>query len=257
MEQLNTTSDASPIEHLKNQELQILTCLDTVENSQVPESIDLNQIDIIDLYGTQDEAKEQGSLRSENIAYVISGINDHDKISSKYKSCTGIVISGIDKHTQKPISILTHQNPGYIFYGDEDSFTNSLREKISRFKSRCDEKTIDAVVFGGQLLKFKNLPDTNPAQKMITEEYGNSIKLVSDLIKDELGFIPTVVDGPKTSTGFDIALYQNNTRRLFLYRDENAGKFTKAFNASFIDDNYPNWSPSEVTIEEYLGKKKN
>ncbi len=256
MELIPTHFESNENNHLKSPELQIVTCLDTIEDSKTPEDIDVNKLDIIDLYSSQEDATKFGARKSKEIAYIISGINDHDKISSKYKNCTGVIISGIDKQTQKPISLITHQNPGYILHGEGEDFTLALQETIEKFKSQCEDKTIDAVIMGGQILKFKGLSDASPAQKFLTEEYKNFLKLVSKLLEKELGFVPVVVGGPKTDKGIDMILYKNNTRRLFLYRNKDAGGFSTPFEANMIEQIYKNFTPGEVTVEEYLGKEK-
>jgi hypothetical protein len=256
MESIHTHSESLDNNHLKSRELQIITCLDIIEDANPPEDIDPNNLDIVDLYSSQEDANKIGAKKSKEIAYVISDINDHDKISSKYKNCTGVILSGIDKQNKKPISLITHQNPGYILHGEGEDFIVDLQEAIKKFKSQCEEKTIDTVIIGGQVLKFKGLPDTNPAQKLISEEYKNFLRLVSELLQKEFGFTPIVVGGPKTDKGTDMLIYKNDTRRLFLYRNKNAGDFSGPFKASTINQISKTFTPGEVTVEEYLGKKK-
>lgn len=253
--------------HLKNIDLQIRTCLDYIENNpQVPTFVEWDKVDVVDFYMPQKEALEKGFLKDDELSYIISDINDRDKMSMEYKSCTGLVVSGIEKDTGQAISFITHQNPGFILnpgpilHNEKDrlsEFKTELSKRLREFKSKCEEKTIDAVLFGGQLLKFKDLSDEDPRQEYLSNQYKGLISIVTNIVKNELDFIPEIVTGPKTEKGSEIGLYDTSERRLYLYRNNQSGNFTQSFPASRVDEKYLEWKPGEVTIEQYLGKKKN
>ncbi|MFZ2975342.1 MAG: hypothetical protein WA055_01785 [Candidatus Moraniibacteriota bacterium] len=167
-------------------------------------------------------------------SYVISEINNFDKISKGFVNCTGVIIAGKDKETGEDISILSHQYPKY-FLSDEikkKKFLDDLNEKIYEIKERSERNSIDAVIFGGNYIKDKEDHKKN---------YLNSISLLSKEISTILGFEPVVISGPKTGPAEEHIYYINDDRKLYLFKTEVDNKSSEPFLPSDIKKQEEKW----------------
>lgn len=147
--------------------------------------------------------------------YITSLINEKNKFSKEYRDCTGLFVVSEDSTTGKNISLLTHQSP-YLFEkinpvaGElENRFIEDIKQKLDEIKKRSVEKTIDAVIVGGNYLNYRSSKD----------DYTESIKILEQLIFEKLGFYPTVIIGPKTIPGSDTVFCDNKNRRVYIGRD--------------------------------------
>jgi hypothetical protein len=248
MEKYN--SQENNFKHLKVGIVPITTCLDTAGNGNIPELT--GEVEQVDLYSNPEEARKDGFVKEGERSYVFSPIDNLSKFSVKFLNCTGIVAVGNDLETHQNISFMTHQNPGYFFYDEKEKFIEEFKQMLSKMKMRCEQGTVDIVIFGGQFMKFKEFADDHEAQKHMKGEYINSIKLVNDLIEREFGFSPTVVGGPKFDGGQDFVVFDNENRRLYLTRATKGLPFTGSFEAKDIDSKTGSWKAGEVSIKEYL-----
>jgi hypothetical protein len=119
-EEVNTLKS----EHLNEEIRPIIACIGKLadfydENGGVVEKIfkrpeDDDTIENVDYYGDHESLNNKNYKNPSQWSYVISPINYKDKISSSYKDCTGVAISGVEKETGKNISFLSHQDPQYF-----------------------------------------------------------------------------------------------------------------------------------------------
>lgn len=180
----------------------------------------------IDFDAFSSDSREKGMLSPKQYSYLISGIDKESKYSQGYYNCTGVVFVGKDKNSGEEISFMSHQNPLHFLGELENQFTLDLGERIKEFKSKCSQKTIDAIVFGG---KYEYLNDF---------QYKDSIKLLSSISKKELGFEPVVLTGPNLESGETDAYFDTEHRRFYLVRRKQSGG---------VSNN--NFSPSKIHAE--------
>lgn len=203
----------------------------------------------INIYGILNELKEQGFKSNGHESYVISPVDDFDKYSKDFYNCTGLIVAGKEEKTGRTISFLSHQNPDHFLTEEnKENFARDLREQIEEIKKRCENGTIDAVLFGGIYAKVRELADSDPKSNLYIDEYLDSIKILAKEIKEGLGFEPTVLVGPKTSPGQDRIFYDNGKRRVYLIRDEIGEALDQNFLPSDIEERRKNWKPGKVSL---------
>ena len=230
-------------EHLTEGIHPIMTCAGTQEyfkkNATGKENI-LNSKESIlyglhdvDYYGDPQKLKELKFKNAGSYSYVISPVDNKDKISHEYYNCTGVIVTGHDKNTDQDISFLSHQDPGYFITSDHrDNFSEDLIHRLNEIKERCIEGTIDAVIIGGNYL---------PEEPDYQKNYTKSIKLLSDKISQVLGFVPAIVIGPKNTPGPDNVLYENKKRRLYMARPKIGMKSTESFSPTELKKVKEGW----------------
>lgn len=146
--------------------------------------------------------------------YVMSPIDNADKNSEHFYACTGLVVVGKSLKEAGNISFLTHQTPDSV----DKLFSGALEEQLINIKKESKDKTIDAIVFGGG-------ETSNDFHK---KNYKTSIKFLGEEVKKILGFEPIVFNGPKIINDQDKVYFDNENRRLYLYRhtvNPNMGAF--------------------------------
>ena len=191
--------------------------------------IDLNNIDIytkkmiqsikknatnIDFHENPDFMEKNNLITSDNekklvmhwSTYVMSSCDEKDKYSEGYQDCTGIVLVGKDKNSGKNISFLSHQlSRGEDLADENNDFNKDLLKNTNDFLEKVDEKTVDALIFGGSYLLGE-------------EKYKKSIISLGKVLKDSLNFEPVVLTGPNFAYGRNDISFDTQNRRLFLVR---------------------------------------
>lgn len=235
-----------PQEHLKEGVKPIIGCIgipndfnfdwDTVEQRVMEKQFgnSLGEVHDVDYYSDPDYLKRNNFLNNGYSTYVISPVDDIDKLSTRFLDCTGLVVTGIDKKTGKNISFLSHQDPKEFLSDNKDQFTVHLRQRFAEIKDRCIPSTIDAVIIGGNYI---TLPKSRSPYK---QNYLNSIKLLSLETKQALGFEPSVINGPKQDMGEDKVYYDNENRRLYFIRPK-VNPDTGSFVYSDIEEEKKRW----------------
>lgn len=171
------------------------------------------------------------TLNGGHETYVISAIDNHPKYSERFLDCTGLVVVGIDKETGENISFLSHQWQEKFLHNFREIFLRDLHSSLSRMKAICKPGTIDAVMFAGRHI----------AHHKFHEEYKEAIALLGSVVKQDLGFEPTVVNGPKTiSNNPDHVIFDNENRRLYLIRPE-VNQGVPDFKPSTLDQHKAKW----------------
>lgn len=144
--------------------------------------------------------------------YIISTIDEQDKKSEGFKTCTGCIVVGVDKDTGKNISFLSHQDPFHFTEKGKSAFMEDFSESLLEIKNRSIEGSIDAIVVGGNAL------DLSYKGKNYEGYYKDSIEIISTLVEKELGFLPVVTTEAKKYPGSDTILFDTEHRRAYLLR---------------------------------------
>ncbi len=194
-------------------------------------------------YGAYQEnlAKEKFS-QTEGAQCVISPVDAKDKFSKGFLICTSMIVTGIDKETGKNISFLTHQNPLYFFNESYLEFRADINKRLAEIKARSIPGTIDAVIVGGDY-------DSKKSNQL----YLDSLRLLSELSQQGIGFDPIVINGPKIDKlGQDDIYYNTGERRLYFLRPE-AYPNSKDFAASDAEKEKDQWKILKNDKEQSRG----
>ncbi len=173
--------------------------------------------------------EKSGLLNAGEYTYVISKIDDTNKISKAYGGCTGVVASGLDNDTGHYISFLTHQDYADLKEEEIKLFTGHFEQRLRELKEKSVPGSIDAVVFGG---------DGN-----YDKTYTSTIKSLSDEIKKNIELDPVIIS-PKINGVYDNVYFDNNSRRLFLVRADETSS-TVIFKGEEIDEKSNHWENSQ------------
>lgn len=217
-------------EHLKEGIKPIMAGLIDLENLDEESVQRINEIrdsgENVDWFENSSALKERGMKNPAAFTYVISGIDGKNKFSESYGPCTGVALVGIDKKTGENISFLSHQDPEQFLAKYKNKFSHDLSKSIEKMIHECEPGTVDAVVFGGSA--------DDPY------EYIDSIKLLGEICKEELGFEPVVLTGPNDyywKGGRTHVYFDTENRRLHIVRPPQGQKIS---NQSFIpSDRFP------------------
>jgi len=181
---------------------------------------------------------------------VISPLDARDKTSSMYKNCTGVIVSGIDGSTKADVSFMSHQYSKMILLDDEMRyyFLRDLNDRLQETKARCEPRTIDAIILGGNYFspeegvsaEEKELNDI--VYRKFREEYKSFVLLLAEQIKDKFGFEPVVITGPKTNHGEEDAIFDTKHRRLYLIRPEVGNGSAESYLPSNFDEQTKKWN---------------
>lgn len=161
----------------------------------------------IDWYGNSKKLEQSGFLNAGEHTYVISKIDETNKISKEFGGCTGIVSSGKEMDSGHYISFMTHQDLPGSTEEEKVQFAKHLNQRFSELKDRCTPDSIDVIIIGGE--------QTNRHSK----EYTDGIKFLTEEIKKDTGLDPVII-GPKIHGVYDNAYYDNKNRRLYLVRSD-------------------------------------
>jgi len=171
----------------------------------------------ISYYADSLDLNKQNFLNGGNKTYVISTVDSSDKFSSTFRNCTGLLVSGIDKKTGKKISFLSHQEPTTVLTYKKEMFKKHLKDRLDEVKDRCNPGTIDALIIGGNY-------DSSNSSSFFTKGYFGTLQLLSNEVKNSLGFDPVVVNGAKRVDGEDVGVYEDSVyldtenSRAYLFR---------------------------------------
>jgi hypothetical protein len=134
-------------------------------------------------------------------------------------------VVGVDKDSNEEVSLLTHQDPVNFLKSKREQFDEHIRESLRELKARCEQGTIDAVIIGGEARAEHFIPN-----------YKESIGLLTEEVRQELGFDPIVAAGPKKTRGSDAVYFDTKNRRLYLFREHPQDSSTGGFIHSNIDE---------------------
>jgi len=202
----------------------------------------------VDFYGEPGELHKNRFSNGGEKTYVISPVDNKDKVSTKYIDCTGLIVTGKDKESGEDISFASHQDPYYFLSESENTeiFLKDLHAHLKEIQSRCEAGTIDAVIVGG---------DYNSSYKKDVKYYKGSIYLLANEVSRSLGFEPVVITGPKIETGADHIYYNNKKRRLFIIRPSVGDSSTKSYLPRDMKKEEKKWRKDEGKLKDK--RKKN
>jgi hypothetical protein len=211
-------SPHSKFNHLEKGFKPIRVCIDDIENissffnKNEEKFKDENKLDNVDFNAEDISFYSENNMLNGGIGtYVISDINSKNKASRGFFDCTGLVLVGEDKNTNKNISILTHQDPKKILNSElTDSFKHHLLENIQKLLEKSKKGSIDAIIIGGNsLFNYQN--------------FIKSIKFINEICHSKLNFEPTVITGPKeygSNKNYTNIYFDNENRNLHLFMPE-------------------------------------
>jgi len=201
----------SPKPELKEGFKPIMVCIVSPESldSSTREAISLIEKDgqCIDWWGKKPELEENHISNAGEKTYVISDCNDKNKYSKRYQNCTGIIIVGEEKESNRQISIMSHQNPGKFLKEKKENFIEDLTKKVEDIKNKSKNESLDVVIFGGIL----ELTDYF--------RYKDSISFLNEILT-KFNLKPVVMTGPNENYiyGATDVYFDTQNRRLFIIR---------------------------------------
>ncbi len=186
--------------------------------------------EFVDYSGNEEVYKKRNIKNAGKETYAMSECTPENKYSNEYFNSTGIIIVGEEKNSKKQISFMTHQDPEKFLEDKKELFTKDLTDLIKIIKEKCKEKSIDAIIFGGNA-GFR--------------EYQESIKFLGNIITKELGFEPTVMTGPKSilSKGDEptAGYFDTQNRRLYIRRSKQASELNESYLPSEVKKQSSKW----------------
>jgi len=193
---------------------------------------------LVDYFGEPYDYMMKDILNAGSKTFGISAISEENKFSLKYRNCTGVVATGKDKTTGKNISFFTHQDTMKVLPDGSIKlrFEEGLKSRLNELKSRCVPGTVDAVIFGGNYLDSEKYEKEHLEHVEFEKNYQDSVSSLSAMIKNSLGFEPTVIAGPKTGHGEDDVIYDNENRRLYIRRPDTDITSPESFLPSEMDE---------------------
>lgn len=207
---------------------------------------EISNVDNVDYEGSILELEKKGMKNAGVQTYVISKINEKDKFSRKFYDCTGVIVVGKDIKTMKDISFMSHQDPKKCFSKEnnklnkkiEEEFEKDIEEQLEKIKNKSTEKTIDALIIGGNYLNEGKDGDEDFYKK----NYEKQIKFLKEKIFEKFGFYPEVAPGPKLTSGSDAIFFDNKNRRVYLSRNTPLNNpFLLGYNSRDFDKKKKNW----------------
>ena len=243
--QENTDADTG-ILHVPSA-LSIVASIGNHEQIGIPDLSDV--ITEVDMDADPDEVIPLGFLKQGTKRHVISPIDETCKVSFRYAECTGVVAVGIDRETSRNVSFLSHQNPNYFQWYDDDMFEESLCIRLEELRERCVPDTIDLMVFGGRYVNAKGCSQEHKVCQLLREEYLSAISMLSGHVSRILGFVPAVV-GPKFDECFEFVAFNTGVRRLYVARQYPDPRFVPAYCADEIETVRAGWTPGEWRLPE-------
>ncbi len=261
MEKMETqkTPNTLKSEHLKEGVLPIIASIGTHEDFDEFIGSDFftedREWDDVDYLASPDDLVRKNFKNNGRKSYVISPLDDLNKFSTQFRNCTGVVVSGKDKQTGKYLSFLSHEDPQ--FFTDPKNleiFTDDLKKLLREVKEKCEEGTIDAVVVGGN--HFTSLFDENDdsdARKeqekqdaFFRKKYQESIEILSREIFEMFRFEPVIIVGPKMTHGEDYVYYDNEQRRLYIFRPRTGDSSSESYLPGDYSQQEEKWRKEEI-----------
>lgn len=190
---------------------------------------DLGLSDVMDVdwFSDQDTIDAMGLLNAGQHTYVISKLDEKNKISKSFSECTGIISSGLEKATGRYISFMTHQDLPDLSPEERDQFIDHLKQRFLELKGRCTPDSIEVLIIGG-----------NQSNRH-SNEYTDGISFLTEEIKKDIDLYPVII-GPKILGVYDNAYFDNINRRLYLVRSDEVNSNT-IFKGSEIGEKVKNW----------------
>jgi len=231
-------------EHLAEGFRPIMACVGTREEygKEIAELTNLESVGHnVDFYSNPKELDKKNFKNAGSQTYVISSTDGEPKLTKRLYNCTSLTAVGRKIDSETELSFLTHQDPYEFHNVKKDSFVSHLKERLQELKSKCSEGSIDIVITGGWF--NEKYPD----------QYQESLKILSSVVKEELGFEPQVICGPKNLAGDDV-YFDTQKRRLYVVRPDDEILHNEVFKPSKIDEMKEKWRKEQKEREEQKQK---
>jgi len=221
---------SSRYEHLAEGFQPIMACVGTREEygEELSEIKNIEKVGHnVDLDSDTEDLEAKDFKNGGKYTYVISTIDKEPKFTEGVFMCTSLAAVGREKKSGDELSFLTHQNPRYFLNKKRWIFTKHLQEKIEELEKRCLKGSIDIVIVGGEFNDKRS------------DEYEQSLKTLSDAVRETLGFEPLVVCGPKDD-GHDDVYFNTQERKLYITRPEYS-HYNSVFKPGEIEEVEKKW----------------
>lgn len=208
-------NEVSTIKHLENGFKPITICsadqnthFDNRMEIESPQDIYLaDLIESAEDINFKNPALEKNILTQGPYTYVISELSETPKKSLGYINCTGLVATGIDDKTGNNISFISHQEPRRIKDMFPREFKQDLLLRLGELKERSIAGSLDIVIVGGNDV---------PEKEGTTQNYTNTINILSGIIEEKVNMKPVIAMGPKEKIGQDSIIYDTQKRNLYV-----------------------------------------
>lgn len=238
-------------EHLTLGEKPLYISLDHIEEETVKKVLYLLWFwRGVDWYSSPLLNKILNNTNPEQDSYVISEVSTSNKHSRWYYDCTGVVLIGKNSKW-KNISLLTHQDPKYLFcrfdaHDCQNRFQNDLQTAIDKFKIQAIPWTIDACIVWWNYVVWE--VDFHWVDFDMKQNYINSIELLNEMISRNFWFPPVVV-GPIFSRWFSDIFLDTKNRRIVQKR-------WKKEDFTYLEHTIFEWNQLENIIPELDSKSQ-
>jgi len=230
-------TDTLKSEHLKAGASPIIACVDDSEQCDIFGKVHMPDVpdEVYDDSLNIDYGANTYEMEKENIAnsgqgtYLISPIDERNKLSLEYRNCTGLAAVGTSRESGKNISFLTHQYPQEFLQDSRRAFVRDLSERLKLLKELSEEGSIDVVIYGGNYFtRDDGYGEYDAAGRSIVEyakDYKKSINLLSEIIKEQFGFRPVVITGPNRISNNQNVFFDTEHRQLHVVRPRSKKNF--------------------------------
>jgi len=177
--------------------------------------------EIVDYYASAELVRSREQRSGGANTYVISSISDTNKKSEEFRDCSSLVLIGKERDSGNNISILTHQDPSFLFgrrHGRE-AFVHDLDEVLASFASRTEPGSVDAVIVGGNSFK-ESIDRDDQSPEVYEKRYIDSVTLLGERVRTTFGVDPRVIAGPNMNAGDTSVILDTHRRRLYVCRPE-------------------------------------
>lgn len=238
-------------EHLLPWEKPLYVSLDHIEEETIKKILYLLCFDRwVDWYSSPLVNKLLNNTNPEQDSYVISEVSSANKHSRWYYDCTWVVLIGKNRKG-KNISLLTHQDPKYLFcrfdaVDCQNRFQNDLQIAIEKFMIQAIPGTIDACIVWGNYVVWE--VEFRGIDFDMKQNYIRSITLLNEMIVRNFWFSPVVV-GPIFSRWFSDIFVDTKHRRIVQKR-------WKKEDFTYLEHTIFEWNQLESTIPELDSKSQ-
>lgn len=184
----------------------------------------------VDFNANERELDNGGFKHDGYQTYVISPVDSQSKFTRSLHNCTSLVAVG--RGAESELSLMTHQEPSKFLGEAKDSFTRDLKNSLAELKVKCSGGSIDIVLAGGHF--YSGDPQSR------SDNYQESIEILSSIVQEVMGFKPLVVCGPKDSNS-DYIHFDTEKRRLYIVRHDDAVLYNDAFKPGDVGKMQEKW----------------
>jgi hypothetical protein len=220
-------------EHLMNGECPIIACVEGYYDNPVGYDGMIQETVRDFIQRMKKEEKIHEEERTGGLGYFVTSVSSEGKMSEGFLMCTGLVAVGKEKESKKNISFLSHEMPFAVLSKSLSvEFFKDVSLRLFELKEKSVPGSIDVVIVGGQGTEYGSY-DTQTYEKVIAG--------LKDIVKNEFGFEPTVIVGPKLPLGDESLYFDTENRRLYISRPKVGDATTESFMPKDINTQAKKW----------------